>query len=572
MKRTKRWILILVFLSVVSTVGIVAAGYFFFYEEVKPKSVLFVELSENVPEVSPSGIQEFLRPEARSVRQLVYALERAGKEPNVSACLVNMANLSVGWGKAEEIHEALLDFQSSGKPVIAYLETAGLSEYYLASAASRVFMPPEGFAQLSLLSEAPFVRTSLEKLKIKPNFLREGKYKSGPEMFTREQMSEPYRESLNSLLDSLTDSIREKVTAQRRVDDASLQLAFDQSFLSSKRALELGVIDDLAYPDGVLDVLKEQLDVPKINKVSICHFNGSGGLLESFSRKPEIALVYLVGSIVSGESQRSGPLGSMVGSDTVWKQLEEIRKDRSIRAVVLRVNSPGGSGLASDIIWRAVCRVREEKPVIVSMSNVAASGGYYIAMGADHILADPCTITGSIGVFAGKFNLHGFYDRIGMNWEQLKRGENADIFSDYSDFSPEQREIVQGFLEDFYTTFVSKAAEGRKKSYEELHAVAQGRVWTGSQALESGLVDELGGLRRAIDVAKETAGIALEEQVRLVIFPKRKGILEQIREKQGKFGVHLPESVKKILLHEAICDILSKERILAIAPDWMVVE
>jgi protease IV len=260
--------------------------------------------------------------------------------------------------------------------------------------------------------------------------------------------------------------------------------------------------------------------------------------------------VYAVGDIIPGESQ-GGPFGGQfAGSDTVAKALRQARKDSDIKAIVLRVDSPGGSGTASDVIWREVVLAKKVKPVIVSMGDLGASGGYYIAMAADAIVAQPTTITGSIGVFGGKFTLHGLYDKVGMTKEILTRGQHADLFSEYRPWNDEERAKYRSLMVSFYQDFVKRAAEGRKKSYEDIDAVAQGRVWTGTEALDHGLVDRLGGLDVALALAKERARIGKDEEVNLVVLPERKGFIETILERQEdgmEARVGLPLDVRLLL-------------------------
>jgi len=556
-------------MSILGLFVLAVGGYFFFKEDMEPNSVLVLELQQEIPEYSPGGIEELLGGR-QTMRQVVQSLKHARDKQHIKGCVLKLRNLQTGWAKADELRTAILDFQSTGKPVLAYLETAGPGEYYLASAADHVLLAPEGMFHLALRLEALFLKGTFEKLKIEPDFLREGKYKSAIETFERDSMSEPQREQLTELLDSIFNVMSENICKSREIEPAKFQEAIDETFLSAKRALELGLVDKLAYPNEIDVLLKKELGVKEINKITNGGSSDSEDIFASVSGKPKVALVYAVGTIVSGESQNQPPFGAMVGSDTVWEQLEEIREDDSIKAVVLRVNSPGGSGLASDVIWRAVERLRKKKkPVVVSMSNVAASGGYYISMGANKIIAEPTTITGSIGVFAGKFNMRGFYEWLGINKEMLKKGEHADIFGDYGNFTPEQRELLQNFLADFYKTFVTKAAEGRGKTYEELHAVAQGRVWTGEQALEVGLIDELGGLDRAIDVAKEEAGISKDQEIRLIIYPRKKSVLEYLREKGGRFDVKLPASIEMLMREEFLAEMLEREKVLALSPEFL---
>jgi len=299
----------------------------------------------------------------------------------------------------------------------------------------------------------------------------------------------------------------------------------DRGPYEARDALKAGLVDELLYADQVEERLQPA------EKVSPTRYlrGGYGFSLES---RPKLALVYAVGEISIGESHSSGLGGAVAGSDTIAAALRQARQDESIQAVLLRVDSPGGSGTASDVIWREVELCRKRKPVIVSFGDVAASGGYYIAMGADVIVSQPGTITGSIGVFGGKFNLRGLYDKIGLRKEILTRGQNAALFTEYRPWSDAEREKVHGMMAAFYEDFLEKAAAGRHQPKDAVHAIAQGRVWSGSDALRIGLVDQLGGLDVALKVAKQRAGIDPARAVTLVVMPERKGFLETLLERQ----------------------------------------
>jgi protease-4 len=299
-------------------------------------------------------------------------------------------------------------------------------------------------------------------------------------------------------------------------------------------------VDELLYEDQIEDRLKAERITPGRYARSSKGFG-----LDS---RPKLALIYAVGEIVPGESQ-GGPLGSeLAGSDTVAGAIRDARKDDSIRAIVLRVDSPGGSGTASDVIWREVLLARRTKPVVVSMGDVAASGGYYIAMGSDAIVAQPATITGSIGVFGGKLSIRGLYDKLGITKEILSRGQRAAMFTEYRPWTEDERLRMRSLMVAFYQDFVTKAAQGRKKSYDDVDAVAQGRVWTGSDALRHGLIDRLGGLDAALEVAKEKARIGREQDVNVVVLPERKGLLDLLLERQEEGPVDaLPADARALL-------------------------
>jgi protease-4 len=360
---------------------------------------------------------------------------------------------------------------------------------------------------------------------VEAQFVGVGKYKNAPNQLTERGFTPPHREQTEAMLDSLFAQYISALAESRKRTEAEVRTLVDAGPYDGRQALEAGLVDELVYADELDDRLKGAEKVTPGRYVK-----ASRGL--GFDGRPKIALVYAVGTIVPGEGGQ-GPLGGRyVGSDTLARALREARRDSGIRAIVLRIDSPGGSGTASDVIWREVELAKKVKPVVVSMGDVAASGGYYIAMGGDEIVAQPGTITGSIGVFGGKFSLRRLYDKIGVSRETLLRGKHAALFSDYKPWDAEERAKVESLMVAFYEDFVGKAAQGRKKTRDEIHEVAQGRVWTGAEALEHGLVDKLGGLDVALESAKTRAKIAKGQEVALVVLPERKGWFETLMERQ----------------------------------------
>ena len=427
----------------------------------------------------------------------------------------------------QELRDSITRFRKSGKPAYAHLEFAGNKEYYLATACSKIYAVPGAILDISgLKSETTFFANTLDKLGVQAQFEGVGKYKNAPNQFTETGFTGPHREQMEALLDSVYEQYVAGIRQSRNKSADETQAVIDAGPYDGDTALAAGLVDELLYADQLRERLKDAESVTP-GRYAKGSSRGFG-----FDRRPKIALVYAVGEIVGGESQ-GGPFGGQVaGSDTVAAALKQAREDESVQAIVIRVDSPGGSGTASDVIWREVVLARKAKPVVVSMGDVAASGGYYIAMASDAIVAQPSTITGSIGVFGGKFTLKGFYEKIGITKEILTRGRNADMFSEYRPWDDEERAKFRSLMVSFYEDFIKKAAEGRKKSYQEVDAVAQGRVWTGTEALRHGLVDKLGGLEVAIGLAKERAKIAQGQEVNLVVVPERKGLFETILERQ----------------------------------------
>ena len=378
-----------------------------------------------------------------------------------------------------------------------------------------------------LSAEVSFYKGTLDKLGVEAQFEGVGKYKNAPNQFTEAGFTAPHREQMEALVASLFDHYVGAVAEGRGLSPKDVEALIDRGPFHAPEAKEAGLVDELLYRDQVED------RIPAEGRVSPAGYVKAGRGF-GFDGRPKVALVYAVGEIVPGESQSSPFGGGMAGSDTIIRGLRQAGQDDGVRAIVLRVDSPGGSGTASDAIWREVGLARRKKPVVVSMGDYAASGGYYIAMGADAIVAEPGTITGSIGVFSGKFSLRGLYGKLGVSQETVRRGKNATLFSSWEPWTEEERAKVRGLNVAFYETFVTKAAEGRKKTPQEIDAVAQGRVWTGEEALRVGLVDALGGLDAAVRVARERARIPKGQEVQIVVLPQKKGLLETLMERQDE--------------------------------------
>jgi protease-4 len=505
-------------------------------------SYLYLRLEGEVPEQPPSDFGSFLERRPASLRTLMESLDRAATDPKVRAVVVRVSVLpDSGWGKVQELRDAITRFRKSGKPAYAHLEIGGNKEYYLATACTKIYAVPTALLDVTgLHSEVMFFRNTLDKLGVQAQFEGVGKYKNAPNQFTETGFTEAHREQMEALLDSIYEQYVAAIAAARGKTPDEVQAIVDAGPYEGRDALQAGLVDELLYEDQIEDRLKAERITPGK------YVRSASGL--GLDGRPKVALVYAVGDIAPGESQ-NGPLGSeLAGSDTVAGAIRDARKDDSIRAIVLRVDSPGGSGTASDVIWREVGLARRSKPVVVSMGDLAASGGYYIGMGSDAIVAQPATITGSIGVFGGKFSLRGLYDKVGITKEILARGERAAMFTEYRPWTDDERGRIRELMVSFYRDFVGKVAQGRKKSYEDVDAVAQGRIWTGSDALRHGLVDRLGGMDVALAVAKEKAKIARDQEVNVVVLPERKGFLDLLLERQEEGAMDAVPSDARVLL------------------------
>ena len=542
----------------------------YFYRRFWPwPNVLELEIEGELVEDQPgfSWLSRLLARPAVAFRELILTLRDAEQDPELQALILYLRPNSLGWSRSQELRQAVLAFRASGKKTLAFLEEADTLDYFLASACEEVIFTPLGSLGLTgLISEVIYFKGILDKLSIKPDLFQAGKYKSAVEPYTRSGMSQAQRESINSLLDNLYQQLIAAIAESRALSQPRVREAIDCGPYLAPAAREQGLVDHLLYEDQLDEHLEKQLGEParRISPARYRRWRGPGfSWRDAWRSFPGVALVHASGVIHLGESRGYGGLaGESVGSDTLCQALREARDNPDVQAVVLRVDSPGGSGLASDLIWREVSLFQGQKPVVVSMGDVAASGGYYIAMPADQILAEPATLTGSIGVIAGKINLHGLYHKLGLRKETVRRGRHADLHSDYQPFSESGRQKVKEEMESFYREFVAKAAAGRKQEVARMELAAQGRVWTGAQAKELGLLDGFGGLRQALDLAKRLAGIPEDEKALLYVLPRRRRLVPPLLSLFFPFSPRLSPALREFLSWEALAD----SRILALLP------
>ncbi len=500
---------------------------------VLPNSVLVLDLSGPIEEEAPVfPLARLLEGRPDTILGLRAMLRAAADDPRVTALLVRPNGLDIGMAKVEELREQIRRFQESGKPAAALIEFGSTLDYFVASACKRVYVLPEGILFLrGVLSDIPYLRGTLDKLRIEPDFVSVGRYKTAPEIFTRPGISPAQREVVGSILDQAFAHLREGIAEARGLEPHEVGALIDRALFRGAAAVEAGLADAALYEDQALDDLVGEGAVPP-NRLEARDYRRRA---RSDQRGARIAVVYATGEIRPGRSDDGpGRGGRAVGSQTLAESLREVREDKGVRAVILRVDSPGGSSSASDAIWREVSLTRERKPVVVSMSDLAASGGYWISTPASRVVASPLTLTGSIGVWAGKFNLQGLFGWAGVRREITQRGANADLFSDYRAFSPAQRALLQRELEGIYREFVDRVAAGRGLEPAAVDSVAQGRVWTGSQARERGLVDVLGGFERALDEARDLAGLKADAPLRLEYHPRERTLLDSLL--QGDFA------------------------------------
>jgi protease-4 len=482
----------------------------------------FVEIrlsGKLVEENSRVGIFGKTRP---TVMELLESIGRAKDDNSVRGMLLRIESLDCGISKVQEIRDAILDFKTSGKYVIAYMEVGGNKEYYLATAADKIVLFPTGYLTLNgLEAEVTFIKGTLEKLGIVADLEHIGKYKSASDLLTRTTMSDAHREVVNSLLDDLYDQITWDIAQGRGWTQEETKTKIDSGPFTATEAKSSDLVDTLLFYDQLDDLIKKSTGLSP-HRVANRSYQNRHYYAYSWAIPPRIAVIYATGMIGSGESGRNFLLGDYMGSETISQAIRKAREDRTIKAIVFRVDSPGGEGIASDVILREIIKTKGVKPFIVSMSDVAGSGGYWISCAADTIVSMPSTSTGSIGVITGKLSLQGLYQKIGLNIETVKRGKHAEIFSTTRQFNDEERGIVQRQIKEFYSDFVRRVAQGRKMSEAEVDSLGRGRVWTGRQAQKNGLVDLLGGLNLALAIAREKAGLAEDSEVEIVSFPQRK--------------------------------------------------
>jgi protease-4 len=533
-------------------------------------SVLTLHVAGSLPDYVPDDpLRKFFGGNEQSLTSLIEQFRKAKVDKRIKMIMLEIDMSGAGWGKSEEIRDAIADFRSSGKPVYAYMEFGMNKEYYIATACDKIYLAPPGELFINgLAADVMFFRGSLDKLGVYPDIYQIGKYKSVGDTFTRKEMSDAHKEFMNELLDDLFNRYVDSIAKGRGKTADEVRKIIDDAPYGANKAKEVGLVDGVAYRDEVEKELKTKLgykETEPLRQVKSYDYQQIPPQSLGLDEGEKIAVIYATGDIGSGQSD-NGPSGSTsIGSDTLSRAINEAREDKTIKAIVIRVDSPGGSGLASDIIWHAVVAAKAKKPVVISMSDVAASGGYYIACGANKIIAQPSTITGSIGVVAGKPVMRGFYDWIGVSNEYILRGKNSGMFRETEKFSPDERAKFEDWIKTtYYNDFVPKVAQGRSKDAAYIDSVGQGRVWTGSQGLEKGLVDEFGGLDRAIEVAKELAKLPKDKGVHRVILPYPRTFLQElfsegddtqtkVQQQQAVLAA-LPEDARRAVRYMALLD------------------
>ena len=506
---------------------------------IRENSVLTLRVSGPLPDYVPDNpLNRIFGTPPQSLSSLLTQFRKAKTDKRIRAIILDIDASETGWAKAEELRAAIEDFRTSGKPVYAYMEMGFNKDYYVASACDKIYMPPPGELFVTgLAADVMFFRGSLDKLGIYPDIYQIGKYKSAGDMFTQKEMTKDHRDVVNALLDDMYGRLVDAIAKARGKSADDVKKLIDNAPYNARQAKDSGLIDGALYREELEKELKQRLGYAEKDDLRLVKASDYRKISQEslgLNKGEKIAIVYASGDIMSGTSQFGTDGQEVIGSESLVKLLNEVRDDKTIKAVVLRIDSPGGEGLASDIIWRGIESLKAKKPVVVSMSDVAASGGYYIACNANKIVAQPSTITGSIGVVGGKPVVKGFYDWIGVSNEYVLRGTNAGIFRESEKFTDSERAKFQEFLKSTYDDFTDKVAKGRSKDQAYIDSIGQGRVWTGRQGKENGLVDEYGGLDKAIEIAKQLANIPADKGVHRVIRPIPPNLFDQLFNDPGE--------------------------------------
>lgn len=548
----RRWSSALVAATLALTGGTLTATAADTEPEAKKPSgrIARITISGAVHEGAPP-LQLFAATSGASLRDITGAIRKAATDDATAGLVLRIRSASVGWTQTQELRRALLEYRRSGKPSWCHLETAGTRAYLLASACGEVSMLPTGLLEIpGVVMRRMYVRSLLEKLGVRVEELRVGRYKSAAEMMTRDGPSDAVREESHAILDDLYRELVDSIAECRDLPRPVVRALIDEALFSAEAAKRAKLVDRIEYPDEFLarvratdDGPRDLVDIRTGHRLEL-QTGGFAGLMTLMNeilggprrrratRNPKIAIVHGVGPVVTGGGQESLFGGVMMASRDMAKLFREVREDPSVRAVVFRVDSPGGSALASEMIWREVTLTAAAKPVVVSMGDLAASGGYYVSCGASWIVAERGTLTGSIGVIGAAIDLTDLQEAIGLRYTTFSRGRRAELMAPSGRLSDEGREVMMGLLREVYDQFLDRVATGRRMPREAVASLAEGRVWTGAQALRHDLVDEIGGIETALAKARELSGAPQDAEI--LSLPRAKTLFELLSDA----GVH----------------------------------
>ena len=576
--RRGAWLIIwlMVFASVISMTAVVGTYLLLSVEPSVPQGTTLVLRIGDLPEGDGrEAVRGFFgAPGVLTLPEVLDSLKRAKSDPRITGVLIIPNGVPQDyWARIQEVRDAIIDFRTSRKPAYAYVEYGGEREYYLATACDRIFLMPTSPLDLTgLASYEVFLRGTLDKIGAYPDIHHIGDYKTAANQLTETTFTPAHREMTESLNRDLFDQLVRDIAKGRRKSEADVRMLFDEGPFLAEAARHAGLVDELAYEDQIDDFVPGAKGEMKL--LDGLGYARSRGARVALRSGPRMGVISVAGTIASGRGGFDPVYGGIAGSDLVVEQIRRARSDSSLRAIIVRIDSPGGSTIASDVIWRELAitrRQQPDRPIVVSMSDLAASGGYYVAMPAHAIVAQPGTLTGSIGIYGGKITLGGTYQKLGMTIESVSSGRHAQMNSPVRPFTESERAKVQEQLRAFYDHFVQKVAEARGMSPDKVDSMAQGRVWTGRQAKEIGLVDELGGFDVAIKVAKRRAKIAESTEVELVSYPAYRGVFDMLTQQLGQ-SVHqrllmiAPDFVRLLAPLAMPFDLFRRGEALALAP------
>ncbi|KAL5751456.1 hypothetical protein ACOSP7_026059 [Xanthoceras sorbifolium] len=517
------------------------------WERVRKGSVLKMTLRGQVSDQLKSRFSSGL-----SLPKICENFIKAAYDPRISGVYLHIESLNCGWGKVEEIRRHIMDFKKSGKFIVGYVPACGEKEYYLACACEELYAPPSAYFSLyGLTVQASFLGGVLENVGVEPQVQRIGKYKSAGDQLTRKTMSEENCEMLTALLDNIYENWLDKVSFTKGKKREDVEKFINEGVYKVERLKEEGLITNILYDDEVISLLKKRLGIQNDKNLPIVDYRKYSRVkkwtLGLTGGKEQIAVIRASGSISRVRGPLSLPSSGIIGEQLIEK-IRSVRESKRYKAVIIRIDSPGGDALASDLMWREIKLLAGSKPVVASMSDVAASGGYYMAMAAQTVIAENLTLTGSIGVVTGKFNLGKLYEKIGFNKEIISRGRYAELLAaEQRPFRPDEAELFAKSAQNAYKQFRDKAAFSRSMTVDEMEKVAQGRVWTGKDAASQGLVDAIGGFSRAIAIAKQQASIPQDRQVTLVEISKTSPSLPEILSGIGNSIAGVDSTLKELL-------------------------
>jgi protease-4 len=535
---------LLAFLAILGALGFlglcafVAISFFGAYPKgsLSSKILLEADFERSIEEYMPDQpITKAFGGDEPTTRDVIDAIDRAASDARVTGLIARVGAAPMGLAQIQEIRDAVARFRAAGKPAVAWAETfgefgAGNGSYYLATAFDQVYLQPSGDVGLTgLMYESPFVKGLFDKLDVVPRMDHRYEYKNAMNFYTETKFTDPHREAMTKLMNSQFGQIVSGIAKGRGLSEDKVRATFNDGPYLGQQAVDAKLVDGLLYRDEVYAKVRQKAG-DDANLLYLQKYLERAG--RPHGKGEKVALIYGVGAVQRGAGGFSPLSGTAMGSDTVAAAFRAAREDDDVKAIVFRVDSPGGSYVASDTIWRETQLARKAgKPVIVTMGNLAGSGGYFVAMGADKIVAQPGTITASIGVLGGKLLTKGFWDKLGITYDEVHTSDNGTMFTGAQDYTPKEWGKFQQWLDRVYADFTSKVAEGRKLDKARVQQIARGRIWTGEDALGLGLVDALGGFDVALKLAKEAAKIPAADDVNLVVFPRKKSFFEALTQK-----------------------------------------